>query len=467
MSSTTETKVKHESKLVKKTGEYSKDNYRVEYSVIINPDALKLGDSDTITLEDEMYTGGGAENTAELVLPSVKLYDYDTINKTKGAEISSDVYSVHYKEPDATSNCYRLTVSVPNSHAYVLEYAYRNTSNTSYYMSNTAKLHGKESKVDSIQMQTSTAHGEAHSAGLTLHKVDSRNNTKPLEGAEFTLQWFDPSDGTYKDVQTATTNPNGDINLTFSAGSGDAKPGENAAGNTIRPHDYLYRLIETKAPTGYRKDDNWALYFIWTSDASRKEAAYSHAVGTKASSIVVDPNNINYYYGSAAVYLQLTNESNRLTLVKQWYDKDNNLLAADKLPPSIQVELWRSATKLDLNTQVDATNATKVQDITLKKAENWTYSYAIPDDYANYYYYVKEVQSGASYKVSYTGNDGVQYGGTIVITNTETDDTGYELPSTGGTGTLPYTAVGGTMMLSALAYSFIHRKRRHEGRADD
>lgn len=467
LNASTDTEVKHESKLVKKTGKYSADNYRVEYSVIINPDALKLGDSDTITLEDEMYTGGGAENTAELVLPSVKLYDYDTINKTKGAEISSDVYSVHYKEPDATSNYYRLTVSVPNSHAYVLEYAYRNTSNTSYYMSNTAKLHGKESKVDSIQMQTSTAHGEAHSAGLTLHKVDSRNNTKPLEGAEFTLQWFDPSDGTYKAVQTATTNTNGDINLTFSAGSGDAKPGENATGDTIRPHDYLYRLIETKAPTGYRKDDNWALYFIWTSDASQKEAAYSHAVGSKESSIIVNKDAINYYYGSAAVYLQLTNESNRLTLVKQWYDKDNNLLAADKQPVSVQVELRRSATKLAANTPVDDNNTELVEEITLTKADKWTYNYEIPDAYADYYYYVKEVQSGASYKVSYTGNDGVQYGGTIVITNTETDDTGYELPSTGGTGTLPYTAVGGTMMLSALAYSFIHRKRRREGRADD
>lgn len=51
--------------------------------------------------------------------------------------------------------------------------------------------------------------------------------------------------------------------------------------------------------------------------------------------------------------------------------------------------------------------------------------------------------------------------------NTPNDNSGYELPSTGGTGTLPYTAVGGTMMLSALAYSIIHRKRRREGRADD
>lgn len=51
--------------------------------------------------------------------------------------------------------------------------------------------------------------------------------------------------------------------------------------------------------------------------------------------------------------------------------------------------------------------------------------------------------------------------------NTPNDNSDYVLPSTGGTGTLPYTAVGGTMVLTALAYSFIHRKRRREGRADD
>ena len=56
-------------------------------------------------------------------------------------------------------------------------------------------------------------------------------------------------------------------------------------------------------------------------------------------------------------------------------------------------------------------------------------------------------------------------GGYLYLTNEKTQV--YELPSTGGSGTLPYTAVGGTMMLSALAYSFIHRKRRREGRADD
>ena len=57
--------------------------------------------------------------------------------------------------------------------------------------------------------------------------------------------------------------------------------------------------------------------------------------------------------------------------------------------------------------------------------------------------------------------------GLPTLTTKETESSGYVLPSTGGTGTLPFTAVGGTMMLTALAYSFIHHKRRREGRADD
>ena len=100
----------------------------------------------------------------------------------------------------------------------------------------------------------------------------------------------------------------------------------------------------------------------------------------------------------------MTNESNRLTLVKQWYDKYNNLLAADKQPDSVQVELRRSKTPLAANTPVDDNNTELVDKIKLTKADNWTYNYEIPDAYAAYYYYVKEVQSGASYKVSYTAS---------------------------------------------------------------
>ena len=230
-----------------------------------------------------------------------------------------------------------------------------------------------------------------------------------------------------------------------------------------RPHNYLYKLTEKQAPDGYRTDTDWAHYFIWTSDSTSDVDAYTKAVGRYGETNTgVAQGNVNVYKGSASIDLEMTNESNRLTFVKQWIDKDGKAIPKDasSLPDNIQLELWCTPIK------GDTPNAKMVDTITLSKTDSWTYNYAIPETYKDCYFYVKEVATNKNYTVSYIGNDGVQHG-TITIINTETDSPGYELPSTGGTGTLPYTAVGGTMMLSALAYSIIHRKRRREGRADD
>lgn len=463
-SSTTKTEVKHESQIISKKGQYDNSTGYVRYSVVINPDKLKLGTDKMIDLVDDMHPDGSESNTAALVRSTVKLYSYDpTAPDKKGAEIADGVYTVDYKETKKNQrNHYILTVSVPNGYAYVLEYAYRNTSNTSYQMKNTAELCGKTFEATPTKTYATGAGGTADSAGLHLYKVDSRDARKLLPGATFKLQWFNIGSGEYEDVQTVTTDESGKIDLTFSAAAG-LKPGKNAAGEVYRPHDYLYKLTEEQAPDGYRTDTDWAHYFIWTSDSTSDDVAYKTAVGSYGESNTgVAQGNVNVYKGSASIDLEVTNESNRLTFVKQWIDKDRNPIAADadSLPDYINLELWCTPT------QGDPTSAVKAEDIKLEKAKSWTYNYPIPEAYKDWYFYVKEVATNKNYTVSYIGNDGVQHG-TITIINTETDSSGYELPSTGGTGTLPYTAVGGTMMLSALAYSFIHRKRRREGRADD
>lgn len=464
-SSTTKTEVKHESQIISKKGQYDDSTGYVRYSVVINPDKLKLGTDKMIELVDDMHPDGSESNTAALVRSTVKLYSYDpTAPDKKGAEIADGVYTVDYKETQKNQrNHYILTVSVPNGYAYVLEYAYRNTSNTSYKMKNTAELCGKTLEEISTKTQATSAGGTADSAGLHLYKVDSRDARKLLPGAMFMLEWFDIDSGTYKEVQTVTTDKNGEIDLTFSEAAG-LKPGKDATGAVYRPHNYLYKLTEKQAPDGYRTDTDWAHYFIWTSASTSDDVAtYTKAVGTyDATNTEVTKDKVNIYHGSASIDLEVTNESNRLTFVKQWIDKDGKAIAADasSLPDNIQLELWCTPTKGDI------AHAEKADTITLEKTGNWTYNYTIPEKYKDRYFYVKEVATNKNYTVSYIGNDGVQHG-TITIINTETDSSGYELPSTGGTGTLPYTAVGGTMMLSALAYSFIHRKRRHEGRADD
>lgn len=465
-SSTTKTEVKHESQIISKIGNYDDSTGYVRYSVVINPDKLMLGTDKMIELVDDMHPDGSTTNTAALVRSTVKLYSYDpTALDKKGAEIADGVYTVDYRETQKSNrNYYTLTVSVPNGYAYVLEYAYRNTSNTEYRMKNTAQLCGKTLEEISTKTQATSAGGTADSAGLHLYKVDSRDARKLLPDATFKLEWFDIDSGTYKEVQTVTTDKNGEINLTFSEATGRTPADKDATtGEPYRPHDYLYKLTEEQAPTGYRKDDTWAHYFIWTSDSTLDDDAYTKAVGSCTEAQTgVTKNKVKVYKGSASIDLEMTNESNRLTFVKQWIDKDGKAIAADadSLPPSIQLELWCS------KAQGDTTNAEKAADITLEKTGSWTYNYAIPESYKDRYFYVKEVHTNKNYTVSYIGNDGVQHG-TITIINTETDSSGYELPSTGGTGTLPYTAVGGTMMLTALAYSIIHRKRRREGRADD
>lgn len=128
----------------------------------------------------------------------------------------------------------------------------------------------------------------------------------------------------------------------------------------------------------------------------------------------------------------------------------------------------------------DTPVVTTVGTVTLNALNKWTYTWDDLETGDGITYSITE-ETVTGYKTTYTVTvDGTEKtdtsataipidpnkGTLVTITNAE-ETSGYELPSTGGTGTLPYTAVGGTMMLSALAYSFIHRKRRHEGRADD
>ena len=457
--SKTDTTVEYKTALLKKSAEYYLSGNKVNYSIIINPDKMKLGDAEMIKLTDTMVITGKPTDSAALVESTVKLYSYNAATGQKGTELPSDSYRVDYTEVPYTGgnqHTYILTVEVPNGFAYVLEYQYANTSNTAYTMENEAKLSSYVTKTVTTQVQHTGAGGSAHTDGMTIHKVDSQNSVKSLPGAEFTLYWFDPSDGEYKEVQTEVTDAYGDINLTFSEASGSTPGNTNSSGKTIRPYNYLYKLVETKAPDGYALDST-PHYFIWTKDSP--STAYSSAVGENASKIGVDPSKINYYYHNESITLRVKNTSNRLTIQKLWYDKDGNAIdEATKLPDYITVELYKR------------TDTTSVGDYVgtyqLTAANGWKFSYDVPAEDLECYFYVKETSTGANYDVIYTNNN-VKGTGTILVTNKEKENADYELPSTGGTGTIPFTAVGGTMMLSALAYSFIHHKHRREGRTDD
>ena len=459
--SETKTDVEHHSTLATKSGHYNQNSNTVDYSVVINPDRKMIGHAEKITLTDTLVVKDGKKNTAALVQSSVKLYSYDAQTKTKGALIPNGAYDVDYKETTnagGDQNWYILTVKVPNGHSYLLEYKYKNTSNTEYEMKNTAQLETYVVKEVDTKVEKQTMGGSANTVGLTIHKVDSQNISTSLYGAEFKLEMFNAKTGEYEtlhEVIVANRNDGSSFYLSFSD-SGSTSTGD---GTVLRPFNTLYRLTETKAPEGYTVDST-PHYFIWTTDLASKDTAYNTAVGTYAAKTDVEKSNINFYYKGESITLTVKNASNRLVIQKLWEDKYGNAIdgADAKLPPSITVELYKRT-----GTTGEGEHAAT---LTLTKDNDWKATYSVPADDLSCYFYVKETSTGQTYDVSYSNNN-VKGTGTIVVTNKEKDNTGYELPSTGGTGTLPYTAVGGTMMLSALAYSFIHRKRRHEGRADD
>lgn len=442
------------SKFVEKTATYNGGD-RVHYTIKINPDKLKIGDEEWLTLTDVMTPDGKITNTAALDETSIKLYSYDAnTGKRSDEPLPSSSYQVdYYNSPDKTRNHYYLVVKVPNGHAYQLEYDYINTSGTSYKMNNEIELAGQKSTTGQTVNEVN-AGGTISSVGLTLHKVDSENSAIGLSGATFKLEKFNANKGEYEIVKSeliadANNLSNFYLSLLTTNATEDSSKNQ-CAFNT------LYRITETAAPAGYRIDKDWALYFIWVENGSNRGTAYNTAVGKKGNMAEVDKDSINYYNYNDSINVNVKNERSQLLVQKLWYDTDGNQIdgKSSTLPDKIQVEVRRRSAS-DPNS-----DGVHVETLTLTKGNGWTASYTIPDD--KYTYFVRELDVSGSYTVIYTNNS-ITSGGTILVTNTER--AGYELPSTGGAGTTLYTAVGGTMVLAALVCGFC-QKRRRERRAD-
>ena len=135
-----------------------------------------------------------------------------------------------------------------------------------------------------------------------------------------------------------------------------------------------------------------------------------------------------------------------------------------------------SCEKVNDGTPITGTTDTKVGEVMLNSKNGWSarfenleisdgITYTIKempvDGYtASYTLNNKALEAGASFELGQNSGSG----DTIVITNTAEKSDEYELPSTGGAGTTPYTAVGGAIALAALVCGLC-KKRRRERRA--
>lgn len=145
--------------------------------------------------------------------------------------------------------------------------------------------------------------------------------------------------------------------------------------------------------------------------------------------------------------------------------------------PGFSMNGWiLRATTVDTSTASSDTESTIINTVLLGKNNQWSYrwenleigdgiTYTIKEMFvdgytASYTLNNEALEAGASFELGQNSGSG----DTIVITNTAEKSDEYELPSTGGAGTTPYTAVGGAIALAALVCGLC-KKRRRERRA--
>ena len=447
---------------------------KINYNVVINPTGAKLlTTSNTLTLTDTLSFNPSANTSADLDLSSIHLYGVTLDPKGNLVadhtnEIGHDRFTATYDSPSHT-----MTVTVPDELACVLEYTYQVSypSSTIVTFNNSANLSGKEWKSVSTPVVRYDSSATVRFSKFDLNKVDSNDYLVTLPGAIFELAKYNKTTEKFEKVCNLTTNDSGQINFNLLDFSATEETYTESSAQLLC--STLYRIVETNAPTGYAPSKS-PIYLLWgafsntTRDDAFKAATDGNTWVNDSEYQGFGSGNVTYLARGESSAAYVPNTANSITVAKHWLDTDGKTeLALNKDSTYYAtVELWRKGYK-----NGSQPSDTKVETITLDSSNNWSHSWGSlsltdpADSTITYKYYVKETDCSGTFKYD-LNNTGIT-GGTILLYNQVPEDDGYELPSTGGTGTLPFTAVGGTMMLSALAYSFIHRKRRREGRADD
>lgn len=430
-----------DSKNVSKSFTFDNSHNILKYSVIINPDGKDLVQySDVINVKDTLYFKNWVIQEGidvSLVSSSFHVKEY-LGNGITGNEINvQSSYRSYYDnvtDPYNLVQYHYLDLIVPDEKALLLEYEYKINGPADqqclFYNQIILDGEGEAYKSDQVEanVKTQTVDAVFDYAGIVITKVDSMNLTKRLSNAKFKLYRYNSDEYAY--IGDYSTNSSGQFTVVYP---------------NVLEKNILYKLEEDTPPSGYSKNTE-PVYFYVPEDSNSSPAL---------------PNGLNLSDVQKLVLgqqLYITNESKTtsISILKEWKDENGEKIEPENLT-SLDFKLYQI-----LSTSQDSIseNAQKSEygtyNVTSKSTPAWqttidglpkTVTEEINNQEVTYYcFYQIEEQGVSGYSVEYKNNDGLT-SGLIRMVNTQTDNTDYILPETGGIGSDKFIIIGSSIVL--------------------
>ena len=413
-------------------------NEKVKFTIKANPLGQKIPVSEGTTLKliDKL------SNSLLLDTKSIKAIDKDGAAVVIKSVLKDDnTLEIDIPNDKVITITYEATVNAPPGQKI-------DFSNEAYWEGYTPSTGVKvEQKGYSYSAGGTVSSG--NNIKLNILKEDQYDVSTSLSGAEFKMVECELlDDGTIKQKDetfnwSGTTDNNG--NLSFGSGS---------ATDHVMQYNTIYKVTETKAPTGY-VNSNQELYIMVPRVESGK-TDYSDYVKK-----CIQDDRIKVQYQETYV-LTVLNHKGEITVEKKFKNPGNydmnpvtgtyhfglyeNKDGTEKLLQTISIQYDEGSTD---------TKSEKFINLDLGKTY---YVYELDDQNNPIKDSGVHVINRLEYITSYSTNNAVQNGATVTVTNQSRVK---QLPSTGSYGTLIYRISGAMLVLASLIVLININKKNH------
>lgn len=413
-------------------------NEKVKFTINANPLGQKIPVSEGATLKliDKL------SNSLLLDTKSIKAVDKNGVAVILKPVLKDDnTLEIEIPNDKAITITYETTVNAPPGQKV-------DFSNEAYWEGYTPSTGVKvEEKGYSYTAGGTVSSG--NNIKLNILKKDQYDLSTSLSGAEFTMVECERlNDGTIKSKgDTFNWSGTTDANGTLSFGSGSAT-------DHVMQYNTIYKVTETKAPTGY-VNSNQELYIMVPRVESGK-TDYSDYVKK-----CIQDDRIKVQYQETYV-LTVLNHKGEITVEKKFKNPGNydmnpvtgtyhfglyeNKDGTEKLLQTISIQYDEGSTD---------TKSEKFINLDLGKTY---YVYELDDQNNPIKDSGVHVINRLEYITSYSTNNAVQNGATVTVTNQSRVK---QLPSTGSYGTLIYRISGAMLVLASLIILTNINKKNH------